>query len=48
MHLIKNLNYPIKVLGTGKISIPLTIKMHKFTKGAQAAIKEVGGKVEVI
>ncbi|MFH1453257.1 MAG: 50S ribosomal protein L15 [Armatimonadota bacterium] len=46
--IIKNLNMPVKVLGGGKIEIPLTVKMHKFTKSAKEMIEKAGGKVEVI
>jgi len=46
--LLKNLKYPVKVLGDGNISVPLTIKAHKFTRSAQAKIETAGGRVEVI
>ena len=45
---IKDLNSPIKVLGTGKITKAVNVKLNKFTKTAQAAIEKAGGKVEVI
>ncbi|MFV0395219.1 MAG: 50S ribosomal protein L15 [Coprobacillaceae bacterium] len=38
----------IKVLGNGKIDKALTIKAHKFSKSAIAAIEAAGGKTEVI
>ena len=38
----------VKVLGTGKLEKKLTVKAHKFSKSAQAAIEAVGGTVEVI
>lgn len=45
---IKDLNSPIKVLGTGEITKAVNVKLNKFTKTAQAAIEKAGGKVEVI
>ena len=46
--LLKNLKYPVKVLGDGDITVPLTVKAHKFTRSAQAKIETAGGSVEVI
>ena len=45
---IKNLNNQIKVLGNGKITKPVNVRLHKFTKTAHDAIENVGGKIEVI
>jgi large subunit ribosomal protein L15 len=39
---------PVVVLGSGEISIPLTIKVQRVTKGAKAKIEAAGGKVELI
>ena len=38
----------VKVLGDGDIHKPLTIKAHKFTKGALQKIQAGGGKAEVL
>lgn len=38
----------IKILGRGEIKKSLTVKAHKFSQSAQAAIEAAGGKVEVI
>lgn len=38
----------IKVLGNGKLSKGLTVQAHKFSKSAEKAISEAGGKIEVI
>ena len=46
--LLKNLKYPVKVLGDGNITVPLTVKAHKFTRSAQAKIETAGGSAEVI
>ncbi len=45
---IRNLKQPLKVLGSGMISRPVNVKLHKFTKSAQEAIEQAGGKTEVI
>jgi large subunit ribosomal protein L15 len=38
----------VKVLGTGKLEKKLTVKAEKFSKSAQKAIEEAGGKAEVL
>ena len=38
----------IKVLGNAKLDKKLTVKASKFSKAAQQAIEEAGGKIEVI
>lgn len=38
----------IKVLGNGKLDKAITVKAHKFSKSAVAAIEAAGGKTEVI
>lgn len=39
---------PVKVLGTGTLDRPLTVKAHAFSKTAAAAIQQAGGRAEVI
>jgi large subunit ribosomal protein L15 len=39
---------PVKILGTGALDRPLTIKAHAFSKSALAAIEKAGGRSEVI
>ncbi len=39
---------PVKVLGAGDISIPLTIKANAFSASAISKIEAAGGKAEVI
>ena len=39
---------PVVVLGSGEITIPLTIKVQRVTKGAKAKIEAAGGKIELI
>ena len=38
---------PIKILGQGEISNPLTIVAHKFSASARAKIEAAGGRCEV-
>ena len=47
-NLIKGARDGVKLLGNGEISIPLTIKVHLVSKGAQQKIEAAGGKIEVI
>jgi len=46
--LIKNQNYPIKILARGEINKALTIQAHRFSDSAKTKIEKAGGKVEVI
>lgn len=39
---------PVKVLGSGEISRPVTVKAHAFSKSAREKIEQAGGKVEVL
>lgn len=39
---------PVKILGRGEISVALTVKAHKVSKGAQEKIESAGGSVEII
>ena len=38
----------VKVLGNGTLEKAITVKAHKFSKSALAAIEAAGGKTEVI
>ena len=38
----------VKILGAGDLTKPLTVRAHKFSASASAAIESAGGKVEVI
>ena len=38
----------IKVLGNGKLTVPIKISAHKFSKSAQKAIEKAGGEVITI
>ena len=45
---IRNKRLPVKVLGVGEISKPVTVKAHAFSKSAIEKIEKAGGKAEVI
>lgn len=46
--IIKTIEHPIKILGTGEIDRPLTVKANKFSASAKAKIEAAGGKVEEV
>lgn len=46
--LIRSVKKPVKILGNGEISIPLTIRAHAFSQSAIDKIQKAGGKVEYI
>jgi large subunit ribosomal protein L15 len=46
--LVKQVRDGIKLLGSGEISHPMVIKVHKVSKTAKEKIIAAGGKVEVI
>ena len=48
MGILKNQLDGVKVLGNGKLEKKLTVKAHKFSASALAAIEKSGGKAEVI
>ena len=39
---------PVKILGRGQITKPLTVHAHGFSKSARAAIEAAGGTCQVI
>ncbi|WP_047981946.1 50S ribosomal protein L15 [Ornithinibacillus contaminans] len=45
---VSSLKSGIKVLGNGSVENKYTVKAHKFSASAKAAIEGAGGKVEVI
>ncbi len=46
--LIKNLKDGVKILANGELTKKLTVKAHKISKAAKAAIEAKGGSVELI
>ena len=45
---MKDLRLPLKVMGNGDLSQPLSVRAHKFTGGAKTKIEAAGGTAEVI
>lgn len=43
---IRSLKKPVKILGEGDLSVPLTIKADKFSQTAKQKIVDTGGNVE--
>lgn len=39
---------PIKILGDGKLTKKLTVKVHKASKSAKKKIDEAGSKIEIL
>jgi len=46
--LIKNSKGLIKILAEGRLTHALTVRAHKFSKGAIEKIQKAGGKIEII
>jgi large subunit ribosomal protein L15 len=46
--LIKSLDCPVKILGTGELGLKLNVKANKFSASAKAKIEAAGGKVEEV
>ena len=46
--LVRKGRQPIKVLGDGDLKVSLTVRAHKFTKGAIEKVQQAGGNVEVL
>jgi len=47
-NLLHKTSNPVVVLGNGEITVPLTLKVQRVTKGARAKIEAAGGKIELI
>lgn len=43
---LRNLKQPVKIVGDGEISKPLTVVAHRFTRSARQKIEAAQGKVE--
>jgi large subunit ribosomal protein L15 len=46
--LVDKAAHPIKILGQGTLSAPLTVKAHAFSESARKAIEAAGGKTEIL
>ena len=45
--LVKKLNQPVKILGSGKITKPLSVSVEAFSESARKKISEAGGEAKV-
>ena len=43
---LRNLNQPVKIVGDGELSKPVTVAAHKFTRSAREKIEAAKGTVE--
>jgi large subunit ribosomal protein L15 len=48
LRLVNKRGMPVKVLGRGEISMPLTVRAHRFGAEARRKIEAAGGRAEVI
>ncbi len=46
--LVKNDKFPVKILGNGTITNPLTIEANKFSASAEKKIIDAGGKATLV
>lgn len=46
--LIRDTTMPVVILNRGTVSVPLTVRAHRVSKSAQAAIEAAGGAVQII
>ena len=46
--MLRHKGWPVKLLGKGKLERKLTVRVHKLSRTAQAAVEQAGGKVEGI
>ena len=44
----RGLEFPVKILGDGEVTRPITVHAHKFSGSARAKIEAAGGAAEVI
>lgn len=45
---VRNLNRPVKVVGGGTLTKPLTVVAHKYTATAREAIEAANGRAETV
>lgn len=46
--LLRDPDNPVVLLGRGEVNVPLHVRVHRVSKGAEAKIKAAGGSVEVL
>jgi large subunit ribosomal protein L15 len=45
---IRSVKKPVKILGTGKITRAIELKVNAISESAKAAVEAAGGKIEII
>jgi large subunit ribosomal protein L15 len=45
---IRNITRPVKILGTGKITRAVELKVNAISESAKAAVEAAGGKIEMV
>ena len=46
--LVRDVRRPVVLLGEGEIAMPLTVRLHRISRGARAKVEAAGGTVELI
>jgi large subunit ribosomal protein L15 len=46
--LVGNARHGVKVLGAGRLKVKLTLRVHRASAGARAAVEKAGGSVELL
>ncbi len=46
--ILRNLKYPVKILGRGELNVSLVVSAHKFSNSARQQIEAAGGSVREI
>ena len=46
--LLRKPENPVAVLGRGEVTVPLKVRLHRVSKGAQAKIEAAGGSVDIL
>ena len=46
--ILSDLKYPVVILGQGEVKVPLNVKVHRISRGAQSKIEAAGGSVEIL
>lgn len=46
--LLRDLRRPVVLLGEGEVAVPLTVRLHRISRGARAKVEAAGGTVELI
>ena len=46
--LLRKPENPVALLGRGEVNVPLKVRLHRVSKGAQAKIEAAGGSVDIL